>query len=699
MKNLLWNKKKTLVTTLIILSMLILSTTLGIAISINNEDGYELKTSVDPADAGYITLDPPGGLYKPGTIVTATAVANTNGISQGTEYKFDHWSGDASGRSESVEILMDNDKAICAHFVKNNDGGGDSALFPPVADFEYEPSHPEVMEEVTFDASKSYDPDGGELKKYIWTYTKEDDYSSVVNMGEGKIIKYFWQNPGLYNVELYVEDDEGEHSTIEKTVIVGNPSDTPILAYEPNQFDFEEIKIGDEINGEFQVWNRGEGTLEFTCAQKPDIQGNQLLIQFNPDHGTSTGVNDRVTIEFSIETTNAEPGVYTEEIIITSTTGEKGDISLYITLIDPSNDREPVADFTFTPLNPKIKETVLFDASNSYDPDGGEITDYTWSYTSDDAYFPVNMGKGVKIEYSWETPGKYYVTLTITDDEENKASIVKEVDVKDSDDNVYYSIELAIEPENGGSVELNPPGYKYLEGTKVLLTATPNTGYKFQQWEGNITDTNPTVEIVMDSDKKIVARFESLSGKYVLDVDVSPENAGTVTLNPPGGIYEPDEIVTLTANANEKYKFDHWTGDATGNDPVIEVKMNSDKHITAVFTLENPPEINVNIISPQYSCLYIGENVIPINTSKSITPIILLSGINIYASAEGAIGDVTFEFYIDDELKHSETVSSNMANYTWDEKAFLRHNIRVVATDENGSSDEASMDVIIFNFG
>lgn len=679
--------------------MLLASATLSIAISIGNEEAYELKTSVDPADAGSIILDPPGGLYKPGTVVTATAVANTNSVSQKAEYKFDHWSGDASGRSESVEILMDNDKSICAHFVKTNSDASPVAKHPPVADFEYEPAYPKVMEEVTFDASKSYDPDGGELKKYSWTYTKENDYSSVVNMGEGKIITYFWQNPGSYNVELYIEDDEGEHATIEKTIVVGTSSETPILAYEPNQFDFGEIKRGDEINGQFQVWNKGDGILAFTCTQQPDIEENSLNVQFNPDSGTSTGIDDRVTVEFSIETINAQPGQYEEEIIITSN-GGKGDILLKITIIDSSNNKDPVADFSFTPSDPKIKETILFDASKSYDPDGGEIIDYSWSYTTEDpAHFPVYMGKGKELKYSWETPGKYYVTLTVIDDEENKGEIVKEVDV--SDDDVYYSLELAIEPDGGGTVDLDPPGYEYLAETRVSLKATPNQGYKFYQWEGDITDTNPVVEIVMDSNKKIVAIFkpDSPPGKYKLNVDISPSHAGTVTLDPPGGVYEPNEIVTLTANANQGYKFDHWSGDVTGYDPSIDIKMDSDKYVTAVFEPSGGAGLTINIISPQYGCLYIGDKMIPLNTSKIMLPIILLSGVEINVVAENAVGNVTFDFYIDDELKHSETVSDSMASFTWDEKAFLRHSIRVVATDEGNNTDETSIDILIFNFG
>jgi hypothetical protein len=46
-----------------------------------------------------------------GTQVTVTASAAPG-------YKFDHWSGDVSGTSETITLSMDSDKNIAANFVK-----------------------------------------------------------------------------------------------------------------------------------------------------------------------------------------------------------------------------------------------------------------------------------------------------------------------------------------------------------------------------------------------------------------------------------------------------------------------------------------------------------------------------------------------------------------------------------------------------
>ena len=68
---------------------------------------YTLSTSVSPSGAGTVT--PAGGAHDAGTVVTLTA-----NPAQG--YVFDHWSGDATGISNSVTVTMDSSKSIVANF-------------------------------------------------------------------------------------------------------------------------------------------------------------------------------------------------------------------------------------------------------------------------------------------------------------------------------------------------------------------------------------------------------------------------------------------------------------------------------------------------------------------------------------------------------------------------------------------------------
>ena len=58
-----------------------------------------------------------------------------------------------------------------------------------------------------------------------------------------------------------------------------------------------------------------------------------------------------------------------------------------------------------------------------------------------------------------------------------------------------------------GSVLKNPDLVFYLSGTIVQLTATPNPGYTFASWGGDATGTNPSVTVIMNSDKNVTANF------------------------------------------------------------------------------------------------------------------------------------------------------------------------------------------------
>ena len=58
---------------------------------------------------------------------------------------------------------------------------------------------------------------------------------------------------------------------------------------------------------------------------------------------------------------------------------------------------------------------------------------------------------------------------------------------------------------------------------------------------------------------------------------------GGVSQQPDRAIYEDGENVSLSASATEPWAFLEWTGDATGTDNPLTVKMDANKSITAVF--------------------------------------------------------------------------------------------------------------------
>ncbi len=68
---------------------------------------YSLTTS---ATNGSITLNPAGGVYSAGTVVTVTANPNSG-------YAFTNWSGDLTGSVNPTSLTMNGNKSVTANFV------------------------------------------------------------------------------------------------------------------------------------------------------------------------------------------------------------------------------------------------------------------------------------------------------------------------------------------------------------------------------------------------------------------------------------------------------------------------------------------------------------------------------------------------------------------------------------------------------
>jgi PKD repeat protein len=75
----------------------------------------------------------------------------------------------------------------------------------------------------------------------------------------------------------------------------------------------------------------------------------------------------------------------------------------------------PVADFTATPNPASVSETVQFDASESWDPEGYVIT-FQWDWEGDGTW---DTGAGVNplATHAYDTAGYYSATLKVTDEQ------------------------------------------------------------------------------------------------------------------------------------------------------------------------------------------------------------------------------------------------------------------------------------------
>lgn len=69
---------------------------------------------------------------------------------------------------------------------------------------------------------------------------------------------------------------------------------------------------------------------------------------------------------------------------------------------------------------------------------------------------------------------------------------------------------LTITTEGNGSVTVDPAESSYTSGSKVTLTASPNSGWMFSMWKGNVSGIENPITITMDGHKTVIANFTEM---------------------------------------------------------------------------------------------------------------------------------------------------------------------------------------------
>jgi len=111
----------------------------------------------------------------------------------------------------------------------------------------------------------------------------------------------------------------------------------------------------------------------------------------------------------------------------------------------------PITFFTYSPENPVVNQTITFNASSSYGPDGN-IMNYEWDFGDGNV---TNITEEI-INHSYLEAGSYKVTLTVTDDDGATNSTTKIITVQPA------------QP----SVSISTDKYEYTAGDVMLINIT-----------------------------------------------------------------------------------------------------------------------------------------------------------------------------------------------------------------------------------
>jgi glucose/arabinose dehydrogenase/PKD repeat protein len=239
----------------------------------------------------------------------------------------------------------------------------------------------------------------------------------------------------------------------------------------------------------------------------------------------------------------------------------------------------PVASFTASSSTPLIGDSVIFNGSGSYDPDGS-IASYAWDFGD------ASSAAGSVATHSYSTYGVFYVTLVVTDFDNLTASQTA-------------SIRVLAFPT--ASFAFGPP--KPLEGASVTFDASNSTDPDgtITQYEWNWGDgSNSTVSVssfaqhtfatfgqytvglmVTDSDgltnttSAEVHAFAPPSAAFTIN-PTSPRAMQAVTLNGSGSA-DPDGTIAL-------YEWDFGDG-ANGTGPTVQHTFAAGGNYSVVLTV------------------------------------------------------------------------------------------------------------------
>ena len=128
---------------------------------------------------------------------------------------------------------------------------------------------------------------------------------------------------------------------------------------------------------------------------------------------------------------------------------------------------------------------------------------------------------------------------------------------------VGFAVSIVYDPEGSGTVDVD--GSLFKNGEEVTMTATPNHGYEFKEWQDangtviNGLEGNPNkYTFTMGSeDVTYKAVFTALS-LYNLTTSVEPSEGGKITNKDTYPSHPEGEKITLTAVPNTGWSFSHW---------------------------------------------------------------------------------------------------------------------------------------------
>ena len=362
---------------------------------------------------------------------------------------------------------------------------------------------------------------------------------------------------------------EWKETTKDFTVHVVNKTDVNISGLSNNEtFTYDgtpkkptgtiSVNAGTVNVSHLEVKYQGTGTTSYNSDTAPTNVGTYTVTYKVPD--TNTNYTGTFSVAFTIKKAQLE------KVTLVEDTFEYTGTDITPTLNNVNSNIKISGKTTAKDVSTNIMYAELKDKDN-YEWKDGTTTDLVlnWSITQATPDYTVPTGltsvKGKVLAdvalptgFTWNAPAtvltvgktKYKATFTPVDTTNYKTitDIDIEVDVKNTF-NVITSVP-------GGNGTITPSKIGVIEGSKVKITFTPNTGYMVDKVLVNgieKTATGNEIEITVDEEKTVEVSYKkipfTITVEEVTGATVDPD--GTVTVS-----YGDNKDFTITANTGYK---------------------------------------------------------------------------------------------------------------------------------------------------
>ncbi len=384
--------------------------------------GFEFVNTTDP----FGTLDPPeipaaspddpSGVFAPSaTVYSGTVVENDYGDtfewsdSQFEELVLEPRSVSGLAFEYTNDVPSGDYVALLMVIDEANNLNMTTEFFtvdasPPTADAG-EDQDAVVGVEVSLSGAASEDDIG--ITDYSWTFEEDGEPVSLY----GETVVHAFSEPGAYTVTLVVRD--GGLNEDSDTVLITVEEDAPPVA----EAGSDSLTVPEDSLVTFD----GSGSHDDVGITEYSWEITELGVQY-----------EGVEFNYTFETL----GTYHVNLTVTDSIGQVSDPdTITVTVTDAT---APVAD-AGDDIGTEAGDTVQLDGSGSSDNVG--IVNYTWTFEYDGGTVILY---GESPEFTFDEPGTYEITLTVTDGEGLEGTDAVTVTVTDGAGTLDYGLVLGV---------------------------------------------------------------------------------------------------------------------------------------------------------------------------------------------------------------------------------------------------------------